>query len=231
MARIKSESFEIFESTMARLGNTVVLDDESSVDCMGMLLQVIRDMGLNPMKTEDLTCGLMDLFNVEVINMPDMDANRFILAPNHVSEFDALSLGLLHPRIRIVSKRAWTDNTRLRQYLERHYDLCGLNRASMASLRHVMRESIRYFLEDDACKHYLVFSQGTISDFNHNSPERVSSIAQQVASKTAVPIVVVFVEQVSIDHPTRIVFDAPRVITQSDDFRRIWLEREAALQA
>lgn len=231
MARLNSESFTLFESTIAATGNTFAFDGETSVDCMRTLLGVIGDMGLDPMVSADLNKGMMFLFDIEIINMPDLANGRYILAPNHVSDLDAMILGLLHPGIRIVSKSAWTENVMLRQFLSRHYDLRGLDRTSMASLRSLLAETIRYFQEGGDGRHFLVFSQGTISDFNRNSPERVSTIAQQVSLKTGVPIVPVFIEQVSLCRPTRIVFDAPRTVARGEDFRALWLEREAALQA
>lgn len=230
MAEVNAESFKIFEEFIAQTDNTYIFNSETSVKGSGILLQVIKDMGLNPMKTEDLRKGLMLLFHVEILNMPDLDHNRFILAPNHVSDFDAIVLGLLHPKIRIVSKDDWTNNEKLRQFLDLHYDLYGYDRMSLPSLRGLLRDAIHYFNDNTDSKHYLVFSQGTISDFNHNSLERISSIAQKVSGKTDVPIVTMYVEQVSLEHPTRIVFDEPIKLSPKDDFRKIWLEREIAMQ-
>jgi len=34
--------------------------------------------------------------------MPDLDSKDYILASNHVSDFDAVILGLLHGKIRII---------------------------------------------------------------------------------------------------------------------------------
>lgn len=226
-----SESYRQFEAFIAGTGGTYVFDGESSVRGVGVLLQVMKDMGLDPMKTEDLRQGFTLLFHLEIVNLPDLQNHRYILAPNHVSDFDALVLGLLHPRIRIVSKNDWTNNARLRGFLDIHYNLYGLDRTSIESLRCLLADSVRYFNESDENRHYLVFSQGTISDFNHNSPERISTIAQKVSCRTGVPVVPVFIEQVSLYHPTRIVFDRPLRLTKRDDFRHIWLERQAALQA
>jgi hypothetical protein len=230
MAHMNTESYRLFEDFVAQTGGTYVFDGETSVKGIGMLLDVMKDMGLNPAVTGDLKKGFMSVFNIEVVNMPDLDHNRFIFAPNHVSDADALILGLLHPRIRIVSKDGWTNNAKLRQLLDAHYDLRGLERTSLQSLRRLLADSIDYFNGSDENKHFLVFSQGTISDFNHNSPERVSTIAQKISDRTGVPIVPIFVEQVSLHHPTRIVFDTPMILSKKDDFRALWLEREKAMQ-
>lgn len=230
MAKVKKESYEIFKALVAKTANTYVFDNETSVKGIRALLEVIKDMGLDPMKTEDLRKGMALLFNIEVLNMPDLESNRFIFTPNHVSDLDALILGLLHPKIRIVSKVDWTNNEKLRHFLDIHYDLYGLDRTSLQSLRALLTDSINYFNESDENKHYLVFSQGTISDFNNNSLERISSIAQIISNKTDVPIVNIFIEQVSLDHPTRIVFDEPMKLSKKDDFRKPWLQREMAMQ-
>lgn len=229
MAKIKTESYKIFKTLVAKTANTYVFNNETSVKGIEALIDVIKDMGLDPMKTEDLREGLALLFNIEIINLPNLESNRFIFAPNHVSDLDALILGLLHPKIRIISKDDWTKNENLRQFLDTHYDLYGLDRTSLASLRSLLADSVKYFNDSDDNRHYLVFSQGTISDFN-NSLERVSSIARSIANRTDIPIVNVFIEQVSLDQPTRVVFDEPMKLTRGDDFRKIWLEREVAMQ-
>lgn len=230
MADANRKNLERLKEFIAKSGDTYVFDDETSVGGFGALFGIINDMGLDPMKTADLKKAVMTLFNIELINMPDLEQNRFIFTPNHVSDMDALVLGLVHPKIRIVAKSGWINNEKLRQFLDIHYDLCGIDRASVESLRGLLSESIKYFNDSDECRHYLVFSQGTISDFNHNSPERISRIAHTISMKTGVPIVNVFIEQVSLYHPTRIVFDNPMQLCKKDDFRTIWLEREAAMQ-
>lgn len=230
MAKINTESFKAFEKLVAGTDNTYAFNDETSVKGLGVLLEVIKDIGLDPMKTEDLRKGIMILFGIEIINMPDLENNRFIFTPNHVSDLDAIILGLLHPKIRIVAKNDWTNNQKLRPFLDIHYDLYGLDRMSLQSLRGLMTDAINYFNKSDENRHYLVFSQGTISDFNNNGLERISPIAQKISDKTGVPIVNMFVEQPSLYHPTRIVFDEPVKLSRKDDFRKIWLERETAMQ-
>lgn len=230
MVNINTEGSKLFENLISKSGFTYSFDGETSVEVSKAMLKTIKDMGLNPMITDELKKGLISLFNIEIINMPDLENSRFILTPNHVSDFDAIVLGLLHPKIRIVSKTDWTNNEMLKDFLTAHYDLYGLDRMSIHSLRDLLTDSVNYFSNSDENKHYLVFSQGTISDFNNNSLERISSIAQKISDKTNVPIVNLFIEQVSIYQPTRIVFDKPMILSKKDDFREIWLEREKAMQ-
>ena len=230
MGKVDSESYHALEKLVADTAQTYVFNEQTSIYCMKTIIDVIKDMKLNPMKTEDIRKGINFLFNIEVLNMPPLDDSRFILVPNHVSDLDAIVLGLLHPRIRVVAKQDWTSNERLRQFLDIHYDLYGLDRKSLQSLRMLLKDSIHYFNDSDESKHFLVFSQGTISDFNHNAPERVSSIAQVLSGKTNVPIMPMFVEQVSLAYPTRIVFDEPMQIKTQAEFQEKWLEREIYLQ-
>ena len=230
MVKVNTENYKLFENFISKTDDTYVFNGETSIEGAGVLIEVLKDMGLNPMKTEDLKKGVFFLFNIEVINMPDFENGRFILTPNHVSDLDAIILGLLHRKIRIVSKTDWTNNEKLRQFLDLHYNVYGFDRSSFQSLRDLLTDSISYFNESDENRHYLIFSQGTISDFNNNSLERISRTAQIISNKTGVPIVNMFIEQASLHAPTRIVFDEPRILSKDDDFPKIWLERELFLQ-
>lgn len=230
MANQKSEKIKLFQDFIDQTGGTYIFDGESSVNGFGLLFDAIQDMGLNPMVTADLRKGMFSLFNIEIINRPDLENSRFILAPNHVSDLDALILGLLSPNIRIVAKTDWANNGKLRQFMDLHYDLYGLDRTSLQSLRRLLADSVHYFNDSDGSRHFLVFSQGTISDFNNNSPERISTIAKKLSDRTGVPIVNMFIEQASLTQPTRIVFDKPMELSPKDDFPTAWLERELTLQ-
>lgn len=230
MVNVNTESFKTFEMLIKKTDYTYAFNNETSVKCIETIFNIIKDMGLDPINTEDLKKGVKSLFNIEIFNMPDLENNRFIFTPNHVSDIDALILGLLHPRIRIVAKEEWTNNCELRKYMDTHFDLYGFNRNSLQSVYDLFVDSVHYFNDDNENKHYLIFSQGTISDFNNNSLKRISSVAKKVSIKANIPIVNVFVEQVSLNDPTRIVFDQPMELSKEDDFRKIWLEREEAMQ-
>jgi hypothetical protein len=215
---------------VAETGGTFAFSGELAALGFKALFGIVSDMGLDPRNTNELREGVRRLYNVQPENVPNLYNERFILCPNHVSDFDAVVLGLFHPHIRIVAKTDWTNNDKLRGFLELHYDLYGLERGSAKSLRALLQDSIDYFNKDDAIRHFLVFSQGTISDFNNNSAERISSIARVLSEKTGVPVVNVFTEQVSLDHPTRVVFGKPRVLGKHDDFPNLWLEDERCMQ-
>jgi len=224
-----SEKMENFKKLIEDTGETYSFDGETAVKGFGLLFEVIKGFGLNPLVTSELREGLMRLFNIEIINVPDLDNNRFIFTPNHVSDFDAVVLGLIIPKVRIVAKKEWAENEKLRKFMDLHYDLYGLDRSSLQSLHILLKDAVEYF-EDKTDKHFLVFSQGTISDFNNNSLERISTIAHKVSLNADVPVVNIFIEQVSLNHPTRIVFDEPIKLSRKNNFRSIWLERELVLQ-
>ncbi|MCL2742109.1 MAG: hypothetical protein FWE70_08440 [Oscillospiraceae bacterium] len=240
MGRVDSESFRMMAELVASTGGTFSFDGETSVIGSEHILRIIQDMGYDPSVTAEYRDGLYGLFNVELVNPPDFDASRFMLVPNHVSDFDALVLGLLHPRVRIVSKKDWTENVRLRAFLDMHYSMYGLDRSSTNSLRGLLVDSDNFFGDPGTggpgCKggldgrHYLIFSQGTISDFNANAPERVSSIASRVSDRNGIPMVCVFLEQVSFDRPTRIVFGEPFTHGKGGGFGEAWLARMRRLQ-
>jgi len=225
-----TEGFKIFENMIAKTEHTYAFSTETCVEGMTALIGVIKGMGLDPMNTADFKKGIMALFNVEVVNMPDLDNNRYILAPNHVSDFDAVLLGLFHSKIRIVAKTDWTENPALAKFLGTHYDLYGIDRTSAASLVKLMKDAVSYFNDSEENRHFLVFCQGTISDFNNNGLERIVKVPQVLQGMTGVSIVNVFVEQVSLYETTRIVFDEPMMLVKENDFREVWLERQAVLQ-
>jgi 1-acyl-sn-glycerol-3-phosphate acyltransferase len=222
--------YKAFERLVAETGGTYAFDGVTSVKGIGMILEIIKDMGLNPADTAQLRQGVTALFNVETANMPEWDKNRYILAPNHVSDMDAIIMGLLCPRTRIISKNDWTDNAELKRFLDLHYDVYGFERRSLQGLRGLVKDSAAYFNESAGPRHLLVFSQGTISDFNNNSPERISPVAAIIAEKAGVPVVNVFIEQASLHNPTRIVFDEPYKPLGNSEFIKTWLERERAMQ-
>jgi len=194
------------------------------------LIQIMMEKGLDPRTFDGFGRGILEIFNVEVVNMPDLDKGRYIFVPNHVSDFDALILAVLHPRIRVVSKNDWAKDDGIKDFWSTHFDLYGIDRTSMLSLRNLLRDSFEYFSEQDKSKHLLIFSQGTISDFNKNSPERVSSLAKKISDRANVPMLPIFVEQASLHHPTRIVFGEPIKLSDTDDFRMVWLDSMRGLQ-
>jgi hypothetical protein len=229
--RFDTDNFKSFESLVAGTDYTYAFTGDGAAACLKALVNVIAvDFGLNPTEPKGLLEGLTKIFNLEFINTPDFENNRFILAPNHVADFDAIILGLLNRKISIVSKMAWVTSEKLKAYLDPLYDLYGLDRNSLQGLKNLISDNVRYFNDSSDSRHFLVFGQGTISDFNSNAPERISPVAQKISEKTGVPVINVFIEQVSLTEKTRIVFDKPVTFSRDDDFRTVWLERERAMQ-
>lgn len=230
MPLAETENIKRLKCLIDGTGCTCAFAGAAAVDCFETFFAIFKEMNLDPRRREDFKKGVFSLFNVELVNPPDFGGGRYILAPNHVSDFDAIILGLLHPKIRIVSKNEWVENGELRRFLDLHYDLCGIDRHSLHSLRRLMADTAEYFNSGEENRHFLVFCQGTISDFNNNALERVSPIAKNISQKTGVPVVNVYLEQPSVSEPTRIVFDTPHAPEPGDDFRAHWLGREKAMQ-
>ncbi|MCL2229351.1 MAG: 1-acyl-sn-glycerol-3-phosphate acyltransferase [Firmicutes bacterium] len=224
------ENRKLLEQIIQATDGTYSFNGESALQMFKALFGTIKEMGLDPMKKSDFKTGLYKLFNIELVNMPDLENGRFILAPNHVSDIDALVLGLLHPKILIVIKQEWDENEKLKVFKDMHYHTYGLDRTNVASLRNLMRDSIEYFTSDTESKHFLVFCQGTISDFNKNSLERISKMPQTIQMNADVPIVPIFIEQVSLTQPTRVVFGKPIKLTRDDNYAQAWLDTLKKLQ-
>lgn len=209
--------------TMSFDGSQVV---EYLHECTGML----TEMGVDITDTKQLKAGLERLFHVTYENMPDMGARGYILAPNHISDFDALLLGLVYENILIMSKNEWVENEALMRFMSLHYALVGVNRESSMSQARALVKLVRHLGGAPQPQHALVFPQGTISDIRHNSVERVHAGVFVLSHRTGVPVLPVFIEQPSLQHPTRIVFGAPMDIPgREEDCRAQWRDALIAL--
>jgi len=200
-------------------------------------------VGLDPYKAAEWKQGVFQLFGIQTFNLPDMDKQNYILAANHISDIDALILGLLCPRIRIVAKTGWTSNGRLMDFLGLHYDIIGVYRdfeiaklneeQQQTAKKHnfkVTKDAVKFLKSDDEARHLLIFPQGTISDINKNSKERVNPGFAKMAIAAKVNVVNIFIEYPGIDGNTRIVCGTPYAPRRSDDFGRGWLYDVITLQ-
>jgi hypothetical protein len=200
--------------------------------------------GLDPYVTEDWKKGLWQLFGVRLINPPDFDAGNYVLCPNHISDLDALLLGLLHPRVRVVAKTAWAENEALMAFCRLHYDVVGVYRdpellqmddgEKVAANKHnckITMDTLKYLKDTDGARHVLIFPQGTISDINYNSAERVNPGFARVAEASKASVVNVFIEYPGTGGETRVAFGAPYAVTDRHfDCRQPWLDGVISLQ-
>lgn len=209
---------------------TYSFDSSKTVQYLGELVQILTGMGIDITNKDQLKEGFGRLFHIEYINIPDMDNHSCILAPNHVSDFDALILGLVHDNIKIMAKSDWAENEKLMEFLKFGYDLIGVNRESRVSQARALVGLIKH-LNCQEPRHALIFPQGTISDVNKNSVERVQPGIFVLSGKSTTPIVPVFVEQPNFNFPTRIVFGDPMDIPgPKEDCRALWIEKIISLQ-
>ena len=203
-----------------------------------------KKCGLNPYIREEWKNGIFQLLGIQTINFPDLDKKNYILLSNHISDFDAIILGLLHPKIRIISKIGWAKNKELMDFLKLHYDIVGIYRDSeiekldgeekKAAKEHNIKiniNSYKYLKDTNEAHHLLIFPQGTISDINKNSKERINPSFARIAEATNTSLINIFTEYSSVDGGTRIVFGNPYNITGHNlDYREIWLNDVTALQ-
>ena len=208
------------------------------------LFGYFKKAGLDPYVTEEWKKGIFQLFGIQTIGLPDLDKNNYILLSNHLSDFDGIILGLLHPKIRTIAKIGWASNKELMDFLGLHYDIVGIFRdfeidglsdgEKKSAKEHNIKtnnDSYRHLKNADGAHHLLIFPQGTISDINKNSKERVNPSFARMAISTKASLVNIFIEYPAIGGNTRIVGGAPYAIAdRNGDCRQAWLDGTAALQ-
>jgi len=208
------------------------------------LFRFFSEANLNPFVTEEWKKGIFQLFGVQAINLPNLEEQNFILSSNHISDLDAIILGLLHPRIRIVAKIGWTTNMELMDFLKLHYDIVGVYRnfeidklddderkAAKKYNFNLFRDISNYLKDTSEVHHLLIFPQGTISDINKNSKDRVSAGFAKIASAANTKVVNIFTEYPEINGDMRIACGAPySTVDRSVDYSKTWLNDVLALQ-
>jgi 1-acyl-sn-glycerol-3-phosphate acyltransferase len=203
---------------------------EDAANYLKVFLQKLIDLGVDISNKGEMKKGIYKMFNVELYNMPDLDRKDYIIASNHVSDFDAIILGLLHDNIRILSKKEWVENEKLMSFIFQYYDLIGVDRKSSGDMTKVLIDLSRYLKNTSSPKHVLIFPQGTISDINYNSVDRISKGIFSLSYLTGKTILPVFLEQPSMTDKTRIVFGNEMTIENKEDHRNEWIDELKALQ-
>lgn len=212
------------------LDNSLSFSGEDAAKYLDVFLQKLLDLGVDINNKEAFKKGVFELFHVELHNMPDLDRKDYIIASNHVSDFDAIILGLLHDNIRILSKKEWVDNEKLMSFVSKYYDLIGVNRKSSGDMTKALINLTKYLKNDTSPKHVLIFPQGTISDINNNSIDRIYSGIFSLSYLTQKPILPIFLEQPSMTDRTRIVFGNEILIGDKEDHRNEWMVELKLLQ-
>ena len=182
---------------------------EQAVNIVTEIFRIIRDHGKNPEDRAEFFEVACRIFNVECINKADYSHGKYILAPNHISEFDGLIFGTLIPNTMVVAKTDWGENPHLNEFLGKLFQMTCVKRKDTASGMHVMKSCI---------------------DHNITTPEDIAIGVFHIAQKTSAQIIPVFCEQASPEALTRVVFGAPLVCDDKDRFGKAWLDAEIALR-
>lgn len=210
--------------------NNLSFSGEDATNYLGVFLQKLIDLGVDINNKGAFKKGIFELFNIELHNMPDLDAKDYILASNHVSDFDAVILGLLHDNIRILSKKEWVENEKLMSFVLNYYDIIGVNRNSSGDMTKALINLHKYLKNETSPKHVLIFPQGTISDINNNGIDRIYNGIFSLSYMTQRTILPIFLEQPSMTDKTRIVFGKELLIDNKEDHRSEWIEELKTLQ-
>jgi hypothetical protein len=204
----------------------------------------MQKLGLNPLKTDEWKKGIFGMFGTTVVSLPDLNERNYIIAANHISDFDAVILGLLHPRIRIIAKAGWAFNDDLMGFLKHHYDIAGIYRdaeiekmndaerkAANENNFKVMKDCLKYLRYEGESRHLLIFPQGTISDINKNGRERVNQGFAKLSVTAKAKVINLFTEYPALGGITRIIGSAPYEIEDRNrDYRQEWLDGVIGLQ-
>lgn len=203
---------------------------EEAANYVKVFMQKLIKLGVDINRKEEVKQGIFSIFQVELHNMPDLNNKDYILASNHISDFDAIILGLLHNNIRILSKKEWVENQTLMSFMSKYYDVIGVDRKSSGDMTKALMDLTKYLKKDGAAKHILLFPQGTISDINYNSIDRISHGIFSLSFLTNKAILPIYLEQPSMTDKTRIVFGDEIIIQDKEDHRSEWMEELKALQ-
>ena len=202
---------------------------DQAVELIEQLNVIIRQQGLDPETRAGFFDGICRVFNIELINRGNYEHGKYVFAPNHISEFDGPIFGTIVPNVLVVAKSDWVSNPKLNRLLEKICSLISVVRTDKSSGMKVLKGCIDHLNESqDAVVN--IFVQQTIADIDITTPGDIATGAWIVAQKASAPVIPVYCEQVSTDHPTRIVFGEPIVCGDKDDFGKLWLESELALR-
>ena len=176
------------------------------------------------------------LFNITEYNKPDLSSGKYILCPNHTSNFDGPIFWASHPQIRIMAKKELFDIPVVKTILKK-VDVVPVDRKAnpMEALR-----SAKHYMQEDEDKVFLMFPQGTVSDINLNKLSRIKPGAFFLSSATKAPIIPVFIEQPRLFRKTRIVYGENIIIDNKNSqihekgkysyYRQLWQDEILKLQ-
>lgn len=223
------EEFEQLKALIREYGGVDSYNTDQAVKLFALIYQMIKEQGFDPRDRGEFFEGLRRVLDIQYTNLESLSSGKYILVPNHVSEFDGLIFGILIPNMMVVAKTAWISNPNLNAFVSGLFQVVGLVRHDTSSGMNVLRNCMDHLnaVENGAV---TIFVQQTIADIDRTTPEDVANGALLIAKKTGAKIVPVYAEQVSPDHPMRVVIGEPMTVANKNDFGKEWLEQEYALR-
>ena len=227
---LMNESFDIERSKLNALikeyGGVDSYTTTQATTLFAQIFKTVSTLGINPENRAELFEGLKKIFNIEYINMKDFENGKYVFVPNHVSEFDGLLYGILVPHMLVVAKTDWIQNPHLNDFVDKLFSVVGLVRHDNSSGISVLKKCVEHLksLDNGAV---TIFVQQTIADIDMTTAEDISSGACFIAKNADAKIIPVYFEQVSIEHPTRVVFGD---CMNKKEFGSEWMKRELELR-
>ena len=177
-------------------------------------------------------------FRVKEYNKENIQGKTFILCPNHTSDVDGPVFWTSMDNITIMAKKECFKNKVFGNFLT-SINVVSIDRDKNSG--NEIRQAIKYLTDSEGEKVYMLFPQGTISDINYNTINRVKSGAFYIADATRIPIVPTFIEQPRFLKKSRIVYGNPIEVSIRNEkgiidkeklleLRTFWLEEVLRLQ-
>ncbi len=176
------------------------------------------------------------LFRIHEYNKPDLSDGKYILCPNHSSDFDGPIFWAGFNQVRIMAKQECFDIPVINTIL-RSVDVVPVDRKANPVL--ALKNASEYMMQEEN-RTFLLFPQGTLSDINNDTLSRIKPGAFFIADHSASPIIPVFIEQPRLFHKVRIVYGMPIVVDKNNPFinqngkysyyRELWKEEVLRLQ-
>ena len=229
MNEIYNEELTRLNALIKEYGGVDSYTTTQAVTIFELICKMVAKLGLNPANRADFLKGVSKIFRFEFVNMEDYTHGKYVFVPNHVSEFDGILFGTILPNMLVVAKSDWVSNPHLNGFIERLFSLVGIVRKDNLSGMNALRKCIEH-LKNSQDGAVTIFVQQTIADIDMTTPEDIASGAYLIAQKTGAKIIPVYLEQVSTEHPTRIVFGSPLECSDKNDFGDAWLKTELALR-
>lgn len=157
------------------------------------------------------------LFQIKEYNKPDLSNGKYILCPNHTSDFDGPIFWSSHKNVKIMAKKECFTNPVLGSFLTK-VDVLSVDR--QANPAKALVEASRYLSKGEN-KVFLMFPQGTISDINKNKLARIKPGAFFLSEHAKAQIIPVFIEQPRIFRKTRIVYGKPFSVDKEQENSKI----------